>query len=541
MREDMIQITKDLVKIPSINTTEGERNISVYIEEFLRKIPYFEKHPEQVIVKELKNDKLHRRNVLAILRGEKNPNGKTLVFHGHTDTVGLEGYGVLEPYAFDPDELEKKLYDIELPKKIKEDLLSGDYMFGRGTCDMKDGVAVFLGIIKDACMHPEELSGNIVVSFNPVEENLHTGIIEATDILIDLKEKYNLTYIMAINNDYICPLYEGDTDKTIYTGMGGKLLPCFYIQGKETHVGQCFEGLDASFIAAELVRKIHISHDFIDEYDGEYSYPPSVLKLKDLKTWYNVQTTKEAFLYFNYFVHNQTIDVTTKKFVDAAKEVADAVFEKTRTEAEWFAKASHTNITSVDSKCELYTYEQLFALAKEKENVTKDDIDNIISQELANGCDKREAPIAAVRYLLKQLKIVHPCIVFYYAPPFCPHNTIQGEQQILIEDLKAITKEISEECGEEYRFMRFYQSLSDSSYLMMDETDESINNLTQNFPGMDYLFPLPIDNIRKLSIPAVNFGGFGKDAHKWSERVNLPYTFGVLPKLIEKTIAYYLK
>lgn len=104
-----------------------------------------------------------------------------------------------------------------------------------------------------------------------------------------------------------------------------------------------------------------------------------------------------------------------------------------------------------------------------------------------------------------------------------------------------ITSEIGAEYGEEYRFMRFYPSLSDSSYLSMDETEESLRSLTQNFPGFDLMFPLPLENIRKLSIPAVNFGGFGKDAHKWTERVNLPYTFGVLPKLIEKTIDFYLR
>ena len=36
MREDMIQITKEMVKIPSINTTEGERKIGEYIENFIR-------------------------------------------------------------------------------------------------------------------------------------------------------------------------------------------------------------------------------------------------------------------------------------------------------------------------------------------------------------------------------------------------------------------------------------------------------------------------------------------------------------------------
>ena len=541
MREDMIQITKEMVRIPSINTTEGERQIGEYIENFLRAIPYFQKHPDQVIVRELKDDSLHRRNVLAILLGEKEPNGKTLLFHGHTDTVGLEGYGALEPYACDPDELQKRLLEVELPKEVKDDLLSGDYMFGRGACDMKDGDSVFLGILRDACEHPEELSGNIVVSFNPVEENLHTGIIEATDVLLELKEKYNLTYIMGINNDYICPLFPGDPVKTVYTGMVGKLLPCFYIQGKETHVGQCFEGVDASYLAAELVHKIHLSHAFTDAYDGEHSYPPSVLKMKDLKPWYNVQTTKEAFVYFNYFVHNQTIDVITQKLVTAATEVFAEVYEKTRQETEWFAAANHDHTSCPEYTSRVLTYEELLQEARKKESISDDRIEQMIADELEHGVDKREAPIAVIRYLLQTVGITSPCIVLYYAPPYCPHNTIQGAQEKLRGELMQITAEISAEYGEEYRFMRFYPSLSDSSYLSMDETEQSLQSLTQNFPGFDLMFPLPLENIRRLSIPAVNFGGFGKDAHKWTERVNLPYTFGVLPKLIEKTIDFYLR
>ena len=427
MREDMIQITKEMVKIPSINTTEGERKIGEYIENFIRTIPYFKKHPEQVIVRELKNDSLHRRNVIAILLGEKEPNGKTLLFHGHTDTVGLEGYGALEDCACDPEQLIQRLEDVELPEEVRKDLQSGDYMFGRGTCDMKDGDAVFLSILKDACEHPEELSGNIVVSFNPVEENLHTGIIEATDVLVELKEKYHLSYIMGINNDYICPLYPGDEIKTIYTGMVGKLLPCFYIQGKETHVGQCFEGLDASMIAAELVHRIHLNHDFIDEYEGEYTYPPSVLKMKDLKPWYNVQTTGEALVYFNYFVHNATIDEITDKLKKAAEEVKETILERTRREIEWFSAKSGNNISMQDYNCKVMTYKELYEKVSKTKGFSEEEMHRRMEEEVSRGVDKREVPIAMIRYLLHTAGITSPAIVMYYAAPYCPHNTLQGE------------------------------------------------------------------------------------------------------------------
>lgn len=541
INEDMLHIAKEMVEIPSINSTEGERKIGEYLENFLREIPYFKKHPNQVIVQELKDDPLHRRNVLAILIGEKENSGKTLLFHGHTDTVGLEGYGVLEDCACKPDELKERMKAVELPKEVRDDLLSGEYMFGRGACDMKSGDAVFLGILKEACKHPEDLCGNIVVSFNPVEENLHTGILEATDLLLELKERYHLTYLMAVNNDYICPLYPNDTVKTIYTGTVGKLLPCFYIQGKETHVGQCFEGLDASMLASALLGKIHLNHAFSDEYEGEYSYPPSVLKMKDLKPWYNVQTAKDALVYFNYFVHNSSIEEITEKLKKAAEEAFTETVEKVHSEAEWFGKASGQEICKYEYQTQVYTYEELYMLASAQAGFKESDLKLAMQEEIEKGTDKREVPIGMIRYLLQIANITSPAVVLYYAPPYCPHNTLQEKDASLIRDIEKIASEVAEETGETYRMMKFFPSLSDSSYIRIDDSEESVQYLMDNFPGFDTLYPIPVKNIQKLNIPAVNYGCYGKDAHKWTERVNLPYTFGVLPKLIQKTIDWYLK
>ncbi len=541
IRKDMLKTAKEMVMIPSINGTKGERKIGEYVEQFIRRIPYFEKHPDQVIARELKDDPLHRRNVLAVLIGEKDHSGNTLIFHGHTDTVGLEGFGALEEYACRPDELREHMKEVELPYEVREDLLSEEYMFGRGACDMKSGDAVTLGILKDACEHPELLAGNIVVSFNPVEENLHTGMLEATDILLELKERYHLEYIMAVNNDYICPLFPGDRIKTVYTGTVGKLLPCFYIQGKETHVGQCFEGLDASLIAAELVEKIHMNHEFSDGYEGEYTYPPSVLKMKDLKSWYNVQTAAEAFVYFNYFVHNASIEEITEKLKKAASEVFDRVRKRIGQEADWFGKASGQQICSYEYENRVYTYDELYHLAAARPGFNAADLEKVLQEEIAKGTDKREIPIRMIRYLLQVSGITSPAVVLYYAAPYCPHNTLQGADEELIRDIEQIAAEVTAETGEEYRFMKFFPSLSDSSYLRIDDSAGSLKFLADNFPGADLLYPLPVENIRKLNIPAVNYGCYGKDAHKWTERVNLPYTFGILPRLMEKTIERYLK
>jgi arginine utilization protein RocB len=146
-----------------------------------------------------------------------------------------------------------------------------------------------------------------------------------------------------------------------------------------------------------------------------------------------------------------------------------------------------------------------------------------------------------IRYLLQSAGIISPAIVLYYGAPYCPHNTLHGEDKKLIKDIEDIAKKVSVETGEKYRFMRFFPSLSDSSYIRIDDSEESVKLLINNFPGMADLYQVPIDKIQEINIPGVNYGCYGKDAHKWTERVNIPYTFGVLPVLIQKTIDYYLR
>lgn len=550
--EEIMDLTRQMVRITSINGTSGEKDIGIFLEEYLRKFSYYKEHPEYLIIQKLKNDPLDRRTIIAVLRGEKDNSRRTVILHGHTDTVGLEGYGRLEEYACDPDELYHHMLDIPLPPEVERDLKSGDYMFGRGSCDMKSGDAVFITLLKRYSEHPEAFSGNIVLILAPVEENLHSGIIAALPVLSDLKKKYHFEYLTAINNDFTSPLSEDDEYKTIYTGVGGKILPCFYIQGKETHVGQCFEGLDASMIAAQLVHDIQLNMDLTDTYDGETTNPPSVLKLKDLKTWYNVQTSPDSFVYFNYFIHNELIVQITSKLIDMAGNAFDDVVRRINSEGRIYSRLNNQAWNDKHYDRNIITYSELKDKAVERlasqstipeERIRRDikrSLRAITAQETDKGTDKREIGIELIRYLLHVSDITEPAIVLYYAPPYCPHNTVDGDDEWIIDVLKEAAGEITEETSTLFRFRHFYPSLSDSSYLKIDDNDDSIMCLRDNFPAQDILYPIPFKEMKELDIPAVNVGCFGRDAHKWTERVNIPYTFGVLPVLEDRMIKKFL-
>lgn len=541
--EEIKALTEKLVAIPSVNGTSGERAIADAIEAYLRDIPYFQAHPELVITQELKDDPLHRHNVMALLKGGDGTERDCIMLHGHIDTVDVDDYGKYKPYAFDCAKLAEALQSAELPEEVRRDLASGDYLFGRGACDMKGGDAVFLVLVRHLAQAPEKLHGNLLLSFNPVEETLHRGIIEELPLLQKIQQEHDLHFRLAINNDFICPMYAGDTTRYVYTGAVGKLLPMFYIIGRETHVAQCFEGFSPDLTAAELVRLIDRNPDFCDGYQGEYTLPPTVLKMQDLKPSYNVQTPHTACVYFNYFVHNRQVTESMALFKSAARTALDNVMQQADARYKTYCTLSGNRYSSLLEQTQVLDYRELCDRARA---VYQGDLDAFIDRtaddSIAAGDDMRITSLRIVQALCELCGIKTPTVVVFLATPFCPHNTLKREvpeEARVYAEVEQIAAEFSAESGEQMKLQQFFPSLTDSSYLKIDDDADSIAMLQACFPGYEKLYPVPLATAKALNIPAVNYGVWGKDCHKWTERIYMPYSFGQLPKFILKTIQYY--
>jgi arginine utilization protein RocB len=59
----------------------------------------------------------------------------------------------------------------------------------------------------------------------------------------------------------------------------------------------------------------------------------------------------------------------------------------------------------------------------------------------------------------------------------------------------------------------------------------------ENLPGWGDFYRFPEEALLKLDIPILNLGPFGKDAHKNTERVHLPYSFETYPVLLKEAVA----
>ncbi|MDD6798583.1 MAG: peptidase M20 [Clostridia bacterium] len=495
MSDEMVEVTKQLVAVNSINSIEGgEAKAAALIDSYFKALPYFKEHPEYSFTQDLKNDALHRKNVFAFVKGTMKDSKDVIIIHGHMDTVGVDDYGALKEYAFSCDKLKAELLKIKdsLSEDFRKDLESGDWMVGRGVGDMKSGVALFMVLTRYFSERTDELGVNILFMSNPVEENLHTGIINSLDVLNKMKaEGYNFLY--AINSDCVTPLYPGDSTRYIYTGAIGKILPCFYINGM---------GSPVSEVASRIVTSINLNPDFCDGEGDEVTTPPAVLKMRC--------RGDSAYIYFNYMIMYKD----TKEILSLLKEAAHKAGED----------------------YEVYEFMQLYDMAKEK--CTGDFekyIDNLTVQIQAEFPDKRDSAYELTKRLFEMAKIDKKSIVVFLAAPYCPHNTLNMEnpkEAALQQQIEKVLDKAEKETDEKFKILKFFACLTDSSYLKIDDDSDAIKALKGNFPNMDLLFFVPLQLEKELDIPALNFGVFMKDPHQWSERLYVPYSFGVLPRLI---------
>ena len=200
--DEVKQITKELVKIPSIvREPGGETNCAKKIHEYYMSLEYFKKNPNYTKLLKTEDDFVDRHSAYAFVKGTKGNTNRTILLIGHIDTVGVDDYGTIKEYAFDTDSLPELLIQMNISDEVKADILSGEYMFGRGALDMKSGVAGHMYLIKYFSEHPEELDGNLLAYAECDEEDNSHGILTGLKEFKKLKEQEGFEYIACINAD----------------------------------------------------------------------------------------------------------------------------------------------------------------------------------------------------------------------------------------------------------------------------------------------------------------------------------------------------
>ncbi|MCR9039893.1 M20/M25/M40 family metallo-hydrolase [Bacillus sp. L381] len=538
--EKIEAITKSLVALNSINGTLGEGKKADYIKDMIKSFPYFQDNPSHVWEQAIPEDPYGRKNIFAFIEG----NGdslNTVIYHAHLDTVGIEDFGPLKDIAFDSDRLAEYFSSYEFDREVQRDARSGEWMFGRGSVDMQSGIAVHLANLLHFSERREQLPGHILFMANPDEESQHSGILTSISELKRLKQEKQLRYLAAINTDFITPLYEGDTTRYIYTGAAGKLLPCFAIYGREVHVGDTLSGIDPNLIASEITRRIHNNIHMAENIEGELVLPPTCLYQRDNKEAYNVQTAVSSYVYFNYFIYEKTAKEIMDQLTAVAAEACKETEQKLSDYYDEYCRRTNLPKKEISWNVQVYSLEDYLKRLRSRGIDPAQCIEQTFKTyehlELRMRCFK------AVEELQKLDPEQGAKVIIFYAPPYLPHNYLKEEStrdRLLQHVIQEAVDKTAASTGETFAFKKFFPYLADGSFLSLHETDAEVSAFTDNFPGWDVIGMIPFKEIRELNIPSVNIGVYGKDGHKWTERVYKPYTFHVLPELIQQTTLHLL-
>ena len=525
------------------STSYGQRELADLLTRILRQTDCIQKQPAN----------LHRiqaglpGNPYSLLALYRPPRAipETIVLCGHIDTVGVDEFAPTPEMAFDPLSAQDWLSNrYSSDEELLADIRSGDFMFGRGSLDMKGGVALLIALFERLTANGR-FPWNLALLLTFDEEGASTGMRVAVPHLKQLQQERGLDFKLLINCDYTSPLVAADRNSYIFTGTIGKLLIGISVFGMSTHAGAPFEGVNASALAGAIVSHLEGNHKLTQHVKGEFTPPPTVLTLDGRQLSYSVMTPSQAHAYVNlFFVHSN--------FASYFREVVNEVRRASRLHLTALRRRYRRFIAKTDMKAtqhllkpEVIPYSELArrasprvsgdrAIVQTAERVNRDDAET----ELPAGdeapkppqskMDIRQQAFAGVTRAMMMTGWSRPTVIVSVLPPFYPAYAMAVDSQVA--QLFSLVRTFAREWKGAFslRQRQFYPYISDMSFVRMPRSSK-LRPLLGEMPLLDPSELPPVAS--QVSIPVVNLGPWGKGAHTVQERVHLGFLTEELPRM----------
>ena len=536
--ESILSLTKKLCAVPSVSgRAEEENRVAQVLLDAILSIQPSQGNTIRAQIFPCRGDRLGRRAVWALLRPAKKTE-RTVLLTGHFDVVDVQG--PLARLAFSLDAYTKALAQANLSREVREDLESGNWLFGRGVMDMKSGLALFVETMR-VLAQSAELRINVAFLAVPDEESDSAGMRGSLEKLCEFRDTEGLDFAAALTGEP-CFWTAGKTPvRPYYTGTTGKIMPYFLCLGQASHVNDYAEGANAALIAADVVRMLEGNKAFICGKGLDTLPPPTCLSCQTRVGTYSVSLPDKAACYFNVLTDHATPGDTLQRLKGIASEALLAACNQMHQSARELAhKGADVAVTRKNGR--VLTYKELTDLAAEKlggqqefSRRQKAFLDTLDSQT-----DMREAAIRVSEWVWEVSALRGPAIVLGFLPPYYP-SRLNAERTPKERELKRIIREQADRAKElagdgAVTVQEIFGGITDLSYLGFQGAPSGLKALGENMPGWGELYSLPMRELLSLDIPVANMGPAGKDAHKATERLELNYSLKIAPLLLLETI-----
>lgn len=533
-QEQIATFFQEAMSIPSFTNTESERVIEDYLDQRIGAIPYFQTHPHHFGRYPLPNDHLHRSvNWALVDKGKK----KTVILFHHHDTVDLEDYGPLAPIAFDSEALVQALKDLDFRSEMQEDLNSRQWQFGRGSCDMKAALALQLGVLE--AYASDLVGGQVNLLYLSVgdEESYSRGMRGALGLLCQLKDEFDLDYVLAVDSE---PFEAGsDKEKVLHIGTVGKLMPVVVAQGVLSHMKEPLKGINALSLLIAVASKLDLHPDLSDHALGERSPLPSWSYLRDLKDQYDVSTVLHAAGYFSVLHLKKTPQELLQRIKELSQEAVDQFYVK------YLSLQDQAGQEHVISQPRVISYQELLDRCQKKEGFLsfQEQCEQRAYQDFLSGVSYQTIAIQQIQSFLEFLSEKNPLVVIGFAPPYYPSMNCRSlpNTSLKIDNLIDDYRYYLASRGLSLKVEEYFMGICDTSYCALERELESYQVVLDSLAIPSQVYELDLANIAQIQVPAVNLGPWGKELHQRGERVftedlldTIPsYLFGLLYRFDE--------
>ncbi len=486
MKRQLGSRTRDLaLRFASWPSITGTADEAYFAERLVNESGVFDRIWREAIP----GDPAGRSNVFALKRGRGRG---TVVLTGHFDVVGTDDYGDLKDLAFKPLELLPamiaRLRNTGENPHALADLEGGEFLPGRGLLDMKAGLAAGLAAI-------EAYRGDANLLFLAVcdEEDRSAGMRAAVPSLASLAADEALDIRLAISLDAISDQGDGSAGRVAALGSIGKQLLTAFVAGRETHACYPGDGVNAAYLAAELLCEFELAAELSEMTGPEIAAPPTALHARDLKSGYNVTTPARAWVYWNTLQHRRSAADVMRVALDLACRA--------------MARAAGRTGRAIP----VMTYAELSAPLSAEALAAK-------SRELdrSSGLDLPERSKLLTEHAWSLSGLPGPAVILGFGS--IPYPAVALEDAALEARIAAAV------APHGLGLIHYFPGISDMSFLgrapgMADAA---------NTPLAGTVFELPVP----AGLPVINIGPWGRDYHHWLERLNAPYAFDVLPRVL---------
>lgn len=610
--QDFIQ----LLHVPGISGTRSEVLTAEKVLSLLEEMPYFQSHPSQLWRIPVPDDPLGRFDVAAYL--ELNPRAKKcVILSGHMDVVGVEEYGHLAELAFDPEALRERIAELPLSDEARRDLESNAWIFGRGTADMKLGLALGLELLRHfsepgsgkiqsdlqkstrsdfrgplhsedygdgktaaqptvqpdiqartqvdpgtdfsqeekinppavspsglSCDPGGDYQANILFLAVASEETNSEGMRAALPFLRQFFEEKQLrpsAFLLSECFEYREEDPDRETARYIHVGASGKVMPAFFFVGAPAHVKEPFLSLDPNLLAVEVYRRLQLNPAFSQSRDGELTPPPVCLKMQDLKELYSVSTPLFAASYFNLVTVDLDPEALLQELLQLARESFVSALKQLQERAEAYAGRFGIKVASCRIVPLVKSWDEAYAEAEKTYQLrhpqAADTLDLYLREKIRGwkeeGLEIQAMGLRLMREIAELQAESRPMMIVGFLPPYYPDIRPEPSDPALAELLAAVRKTMDfarQKFSANLRLKKYYMGISDMCYTGLSQSRD-VQPLLHNLVGEGLIYDFPAADLKKFHVPAIDLGGFGKDFHKASERLEKHYSLDILPEL----------